>query len=375
MNIKKKALPIRLPHAEVRSSIVGPLLTWYEGQSTLRCLPWREEVTPYHTWLSEIMLQQTRASAVIPYYTRFLEELPDIESLARCDDELLMKLWQGLGYYSRARNLKKAAGVICAAYGGQLPADFAALLDLPGIGRYTASAIGSIAFGLPLPAVDGNILRVTMRVLQCGEDIAQPAVRRAVEEALAPYYPSGQAAGALNQAFMDLGATVCLPHGAPHCATCPLARLCLAHDAGSEQQLPVKSKNAKRRVEQKTVLLLHQGRALALTKRPDQGLLAGLWELPNLPGHLTQAEVEAWLAARGLRTLTIARLPDARHIFSHVEWQMQGWAVELASPDAMVAEDASPLVWASPEELADAYSVPSAFQYFLHEHRGWTSHA
>ena len=293
------------------------------------------------------MLQQTRASAVIPYYTRFLEALPDIESLARCDDELLMKLWQGLGYYSRARNLKKAAGVICAAYGGQLPADFAALLDLPGIGRYTASAIGSIAFGLPLPAVDGNILRVTMRVLQCGE-----------------------AAGALNQAFMDLGATICLPHGAPHCAACPLARLCLAHDAGSEQQLPVKSKKAKRRVEQKTVLLLHQGRALALTKRPDKGLLAGLWELPNLPGHLTQAEVEAWLAARGLHTLTIARLPDARHIFSHVEWQMQGWAVELASPDAMVAEDASPLVWASPEELADTYSIPSAFQYFLHEHHG-----
>lgn len=370
MNIKKKALPIRLPHDEVLASITEPLLTWYEGQSTLRCLPWREEVTPYHTWLSEIMLQQTRASAVIPYYTRFLEALPDIESLARCDDELLMKLWQGLGYYSRARNLKKAAGVICAAYGGQLPADFAALLDLPGIGRYTASAIGSIAFGLPLPAVDGNILRVTMRVLQCGEDIAQPAVRRAVEEALAPHYPSGQAAGALNQAFMDLGATICLPHGAPHCAACPLARLCLAHDAGSEQQLPVKSKKAKRRVEQKTVLLLHQGRALALTKRPNKGLLAGLWELPNLPGHLTQAEVEAWLAARGLRTLTIARLPDARHIFSHVEWQMQSWAVELASPDAMVAEDASPLVWASPEELADTYSIPSAFQYFLHEHHG-----
>lgn len=370
MNTKKKALPIRLPHDEVLASITEPLLTWYEGQSTLRCLPWREEVTPYHTWLSEIMLQQTRASAVIPYYTRFLEALPDIESLARCDDELLMKLWQGLGYYSRARNLKKAAGVICQEYGGQLPADFAALLELPGIGRYTASAIGSIAFGLPLPAVDGNILRVTMRVLQCGEDIAQPAVRRAVEEALAPYYPSGQAAGALNQAFMDLGATICLPHGAPHCAVCPLARLCLAHDAGSEQQLPVKSKKAKRRVEQKTVLLLHQGRALALTKRPDKGLLAGLWELPNLPGHLTQEEVESWLAARGLHALTITRLPDARHIFSHVEWQMQGWAVELAAPATMVAEGDDGFVWASPEELADAYSVPSAFQYFLHEHRG-----
>ena len=368
--MRKQHTPLQLPHTDILPEIVEPLLTWYRGQSTLRCLPWREEVTPYHTWISEIMLQQTRASAVIPYYTRFLEALPDIASLARCDDELLMKLWQGLGYYNRARNLKKAACQIVEDFGGQMPADFAALLALPGIGRYTASAIGSIAFGLPLPAVDGNILRVTMRILQCGEDIALLPVRRAVEDALAPHYPSGEDAGALNQAFMDLGATVCLPHGAPHCAHCPLARLCLAHDAGSEQQLPIKSKKAKRRVEQKTVLCLHQGRALALTKRPDKGLLAGLWELPNLPGHLTQAEVEAWLAAHNLHALTITHLPDARHIFSHVEWQMQGWAVELASPDAMVAEDASPLVWASPEELADTYSIPSAFQYFLHEHHG-----
>ena len=171
--MRKQHTPLQLPHTDILPEIVEPLLTWYRGQSTLRCLPWREEVTPYHTWISEIMLQQTRASAVIPYYTRFLEVLPDIASLARCDDELLMKLWQGLGYYSRARNLKKAACQIVEDFGGQMPADFAALLALPGIGRYTASAIGSIAFGLPLPAVDGNILRVTMRVLQCGEDIAQ----------------------------------------------------------------------------------------------------------------------------------------------------------------------------------------------------------
>ena len=209
--MRKQHTPLQLPHTDILPEIVEPLLTWYRGQSTLRCLPWREEVTPYHTWISEIMLQQTRASAVIPYYTRFLEALPDIASLARCDDELLMKLWQGLGYYNRARNLKKAACQIVEDFGGQMPADFAALLALPGIGRYTASAIGSIAFGLPLPAVDGNILRVTMRILQCGEDIALLPVRRAVEDALAPHYPSGEDAGALNQAFMDLGATVCLP--------------------------------------------------------------------------------------------------------------------------------------------------------------------
>ena len=203
--MRKQHTPLQLPHTDILPEIVEPLLTWYRGQSTLRCLPWREEVTPYHTWISEIMLQQTRAS-------------PDIASLAHCDDELLMKLWQGLGYYNRARNLKKAACQIVEDFGGQMPADFAALLALPGIGRYTASAIGSIAFGLPLPAVDGNILRVTMRILQCGENIALLPVRRAVEDALAPHYPSGEDAGALNQAFMDLGATVCLPHGAPHCA-------------------------------------------------------------------------------------------------------------------------------------------------------------
>ena len=206
-----------------------------------------------------------------------------------------------------------------------------------------------------------------MRILQCGEDIALLPVRRAVEDALAPHYPSGEDAGALNQAFMDLGATVCLPHGAPHCAHCPLGRLCLAHAAGSAEQLPVKVKKSKRRVEQKTVLVLRQGRALALMKRPEKGLLAGLWELPNLAGHFTEEELREWLAAHGLCACTITRLPDARHIFSHVEWQMQGWEVELGSPEAVVAEDDSPLVWASPEELADTYSIPSAFQYFLHQ--------
>lgn len=357
-----------LPHADILPKVTEPLLRWYHAQETERALPWREEVTPYHVWLSEIMLQQTRASAVIPYYHRFLEKLPAIEDLAACDEDALMKLWQGLGYYSRARNLQKAARELVAAYEGQLPADFAALLKLPGIGRYTASAIGSIAFGLPLPAVDGNILRVVMRVLACGEDIAQPSVKRAVEDALSPIYPKGTEAGALNQAFMDLGATICLPNGEPHCGSCPLARLCLAHDFGQEQDFPVKSAKKKRRVEKLTVLLVYQGKNLALHKRPAKGLLAVLWELPNLAGHLTKAQVYEALATQGFAKETITsieKLPAAKHIFSHVEWQMHGFAITLAETTSQIAEARNEFVWASPTELADTYSIPSAFQYFL----------
>lgn len=357
-----------LPNTAVLKEITEPLLLWYHAQETERALPWREDVTPYHVWLSEIMLQQTRASAVIPYYHRFLEKLPTIADLAACDEDALMKLWQGLGYYSRARNLQKAARELVTSYEGSLPADFAKLLKLPGIGRYTASAIGSIAFGLPLPAVDGNILRVVMRVLACGEDIAQPATKRAVEDALAPIYPAGAEAGSLNQAFMDLGATVCLPNGEPHCAACPLARLCLAHDLGQEQNFPVKSAKKKRRVEKLTVLLIYQGKNLALHKRPEKGLLAGLWELPNLVGHLTKAQVYEALAKQGFPRETIAslkELPAAKHIFSHVEWQMHGYEIALAETAAEIAEAKNDFVWASPAELADTYSIPSAFQYFL----------
>lgn len=357
-----------LPNTAILNEITEPLLRWYHAQETERALPWREDVTPYHVWLSEIMLQQTRASAVIPYYHRFLAKLPTIADLAACNEDALMKLWQGLGYYSRARNLKKAACELVNSYEGNLPADFEQLLKLPGIGRYTASAIGSIAFGLPLPAVDGNILRVVMRVLACGEDIALPAVKRAVEDALTPIYPAGSEAGALNQAFMDLGATVCLPNGAPHCAACPLARLCLAHDLGQEQKFPVKSAKKKRRVEKLTVLLIYQGKNLALHKRPEKGLLAGLWELPNLAGHLTKAQLYEALAEQGLTKDDIAavqKLPAAKHIFSHVEWQMHGYKITLAEAASQIAEAKTEFVWASPAELADTYSIPSAFQYFL----------
>ena len=215
------------------------LLAWRKSAPDTRDLPWRDEPTPYHVWISEIMLQQTRAAVVRGYYLRFLDALPSVRDLADVDDDALMKLWQGLGYYSRARNLKRAAEVIVREHEGHLPNDFDALLALPGIGRYTASAISSFAYGQPRPAVDGNFLRVAARVTANSIDIAKDASKRALEAALAPSYPSGRDAGLLNEAFMDLGATICLPNGAPLCHTCPAMRLCLAHEYGTEQNYPV----------------------------------------------------------------------------------------------------------------------------------------
>ena len=357
-----------LPHTEILGKIIKPLLIWYRGQSEERNLPWRSSENPYHIWLSEIMLQQTRASAARLYYERFLSALPTITALAMADEDILMKLWQGLGYYSRARNLKRAAEILVKTNHANLPETFEELLALPGIGRYTGSAIASIAFGLPRPAVDGNVLRVVSRILLSREDILKDATRRAIERALAPHYPSGKAAGELNQAFMDLGAGLCLPHGTPHCADCPLARLCLAHAEGIETELPIRKKAKARRKEAYTVLRMEFSNAIALRKRPQKGLLAGLWELPNFKGHLTREEIECQLQNLGIPWKKIEHLSEATHIFSHVEWKMQGWRIVLAEKNStcMVLEDSTGFIWTTKKELAERYSIPSAFQYFLY---------
>jgi len=362
-------LPFLEPvHTDILPGILEALLPWYRMESDERELPWRADVTPYHTWVSEIMLQQTRAAAVIPYYERFLSELPDIAALAACPEDDLMKLWQGLGYYSRARNLQKGAKLVCEEYGGKLPADYALLRKIPGIGSYTAGAIASIAFGLPQPAVDGNMLRVITRTLAWGSDVLAAKTKTALEQLLTPLYPSGRDAGDLNQAFMDLGATICLPHGEPHCSHCPLARLCLAHAQGTEQDYPKKKAKAKRRIEHLTILKLCAGRAFAIRKRPETGLLAGLWELPNLPGTLSRTDVQDVLEQHGLSAAKITALPPAKHIFSHVEWRMTAYAVQLETDSPQVAETPSDgLRFISPEQAAESYSIPSAFQYFLHE--------
>lgn len=331
------------------------LVDWYRAVS--RPLPWRTDPTPYGIWISEIMLQQTRIEAVIPYYNRFMAELPTVEALAACDPDRLMKLWQGLGYYSRARNLKKAAIKMTEQYGGSLPFDYDALRALPGIGDYTAGAIGSIAFGLPTPAVDGNVMRVVTRLGAWGEDIAKPQTKRDVTKALQELYPTGDEASLLTQGLMELGEAVCIPNGVPKCENCPLSHLCLAYGQGNPVDYPVKSPKKPRRVEEKWVFLLSCKGKYAIRKRPESGLLAALWEFPNAPKESPPEEI---LADWGLRPEITEKGPDGVHIFTHVEWHMAGIRATLPEPHP-------DYTWADSDEILGIYAVPTAFKVFLKE--------
>ncbi len=340
-------------------NISPALLDWF--YKNRRSLPFREDPTPYHVWLSEVMLQQTRVSAVLPYYYRFLEALPDIPALAACEEERLHKLWEGLGYYSRVRNLQKAAKLVCAQYGGQLPADYAALRALPGIGEYTAGAIASISFGLPVPAVDGNVLRVFSRLYNDPGVITEPAVKKAFTARVMEHQPP-EKAGDYNQALMELGALVCVPNGAPLCGQCPLAEVCLARAAGTTAQLPQKAKPKPRKIVPVTLALVESPAGFLVQQRPQKGLLAGLWQPVLWEGeHLLQAEVLARLAALGLDTGAAppAALPAAKHIFTHIEWLMSG--VQLHVP---VQSAPAGYVWASREQLRTTYTLPGAFRAY-----------
>lgn len=341
------------------SRIVEPLLSWYDGNA--RILPWRELSTPYRVWISEIMLQQTRVEAVKPYFERFVSALPGVAELAGVSDDLLMKLWEGLGYYSRARNLKKAAGLLMERFEGKLPASYDALLTLPGIGPYTAGAVASIAYGLPVPAVDGNVLRVVSRLLASEADITRPIVKRTFEKALARILPPARP-GDFNQALMELGATVCLPNGVALCGRCPVRAFCEGLRQGRAMELPVKAKKKARREEERTVLLLLcKGRA-AVRQREDKGLLAGLWELPNVEGRLAEIEVEERLYAWGMPPVRIEPLTDAKHIFSHIEWHMTGFAAYVERES-----DVNGLCWVTREELTGEIALPSAFKAYTRE--------
>ena len=335
-------------------NIAPALLDWFYKNH--RILPFREDPTPYHVWLSEVMLQQTRVSAALPYYERFLAALPDIPALAACEEEKLHKLWEGLGYYSRVRNLQKAAKIVCEQYGGQLPADYAALRALPGIGDYTAGAIASISFGIPVPAVDGNVLRVAARVGGCELDILDPRNRRQFRRRMEAVMPR-QEPGAFNQALMDLGAGICLPGGAPLCDTCPAADFCAAREQGRQRELPVRAPKKEKRLEEKTVFLLLGPEGTALRQRPDTGLLAGLWEYPHVPGRLTEEQAARQLRQWGLTPRAWLRQLDARHIFTHIRWEMTGYLVQV--------EGRGPADWlwadgARRQRLA----IPSAFDQF-----------
>ncbi|MCI8464743.1 MAG: A/G-specific adenine glycosylase [Lachnospiraceae bacterium] len=333
-----------------------PLLSWFRKNA--RVLPWREDPTPYHVWISEIMLQQTRVEAVKDYYRRFLEALPDIPSLAEVPEERLLKLWEGLGYYNRARNLKKAAKEAVACYGGNLPASYKELLLLPGIGSYTAGAIASIAYGIPEPAVDGNVLRVVSRLLADRGDILKQSVKRQMEELLREIMPK-DAAGAFNQALMELGALVCVPNGAPHCQECPVKGLCLARREDLTGQIPVKTPKKARVIEERTVFAVRKGEQVLLHKRPEKGLLAGLYELPGENQYLGREEALCWLGVEEEMVEFIEPLPDAKHIFSHVEWRMKGYYILLkegAETEAGFFTDRG--------ELQENYALPGAFRAY-----------
>lgn len=345
--------------------IAAPLLTWYDNGR--RILPWREDPTPYHVWISEIMLQQTRVEAVKPYYDRFLQALPDIKSLAAADDEKLLKLWEGLGYYNRARNLKKAAQILVSEYGGQMPDDYEKILSLPGIGSYTAGAISSIAFGKPRPAVDGNVLRILSRLRADDRDILQANVKKSVEEELEDVMPADRP-GDFNQALMELGAMVCIPNGAPKCDVCPWNKLCLARAEGRTAELPQKAKKKPRSVEEKTILVIQDGERIALRKRPEKGLLAGMYEFPSMEGYCSQERALAYLRELGFSPLRIKKLPSAKHVFTHKEWHMKGYLVrvdELAQKGE--GHKMQGFVFVNPEETGTNYPIPSAFSVYAEQ--------
>ena len=390
--------------------IIPYLLHWYDYNR--RILPWREDPTPYHVWVSEIMLQQTRVEAVRGYYDRFLASLPDVKALAEAEEEVLLKLWEGLGYYNRVRNMQKAARILTEQYDGQMPVDYEAIRSLPGIGEYTAGAIASIAFGLPFPAVDGNVLRVLSRITGSEDDIAKEKTKQTVREELLRIMPARS--GDFNQSLMELGATVCLPNGKPLCETCPVMHLCTAFHEGRETELPVKSGKKERRIEKRTVYLISCGEKILLHRREKKGLLAGLWEFPNA---MTEEQgVQPVELRKKLRKdltkdlpedikVTVTKGKKAKHIFSHIEWHMEGICIQaepaganvpgrkdaegkkrlpdgtgaaereklqerlLAFAEGLTGKQKAPedAVFATVAELREQYAVPSAFEAYVKE--------
>ena len=338
-------------------SLVQPLLIWYTQNA--RQLPWRQDITPYRVWISEIMLQQTRVEAVKPYFERFMHELPDIKALAEVPEEKLLKLWEGLGYYSRARNLQKAARQVCTEYGGELPADPDQLQKLCGIGAYTAGAISSIAFGRPAPAVDGNVMRVWARLTADGRDILQPAVQKDAREDVAAIIPTDRA-GDFTQALIELGATVCVPAGEAKCHICPLQAFCKAMAEGRADELPVRSKAKPRKSMDMTVLLIHDGKRIVLHKRPDTGLLAGMYEFYQTEGYMDAAKAACHVCKMGFEVQEVSEPLAAKHIFTHLEWHMTGYAVRVASVDPIPMH----LCAATKDEMGGTYPIPGAHRAY-----------
>ena len=331
----------------------APLLAWFSQNR--RELPWRQDHEVYHVWLSEIMLQQTRVEAVKGYYARFLSQLPTIAALAACEEDRLLKLWEGLGYYSRVRNLQKAARQIMQQ-GGIFPQQYDAIRKLPGIGDYTAGAIASICFDQPTPAVDGNVLRVMARLCDDHRDVSAACLRKEYRTELAKYYEKGLCAD-LTQALMELGATVCVPNGAPKCAVCPFGEICLARKNGTALLLPVKAPKKSKKEEEKTVFVLRCGELRAVKKREKRGLLAGLWEFPNVEGQLDAAAAVRQAEAWGAVPFEIEKSVERVHIFTHIVWKLRCYYLSCREmPDCFE--------WVDEARFGQDVALPTAFRIF-----------
>ncbi len=340
---------------------IPALLSWYELHA--RSLPWRQNPTPYRVWISEIMLQQTRIEAVIPHYYAFLERMPTLRALAEIDEAELLKCWEGLGYYSRARNLQKAAKQVIADGKEDLPTQYADLLKLSGIGEYTAGAIASICFNECVPAVDGNVLRVFARLTNDDTDVLSPQGKKKFTALVGRLIPQN-AAGKFNQAIMELGETVCVPNTTPKCDKCPFSEVCEAKRNGTASQLPVRRKSNTRKKEPRTVFVLKtegQPTRILLHKRPKNGLLANLFEFPNCEGYLNNQQATAFLDTIGVKPLALHKLEAAKHVFTHLEWHMSGY---FATMDASFLPPEGYFL-VTKEELAEQYAVPSAFRAFV----------
>lgn len=338
--------------------IAEPLVAWYNAHE--RTFPWRADPSPYRVWISEIMLQQTRIEAALPYFERFTAALPTIQDLANAPEALLLKLWEGLGYYSRVRNLQKAAKLVVERFNGELPDTYEELLTLPGIGEYTAGAIASISFGKRVPAVDGNVLRVMARLTDDDSDVMQPKNRKRLSALVAELVPA-TAPGAFNQGIMELGETICLPNAMPLCHLCPLRDFCAVAGTERARELPTRKAPKPRRIEDRTVFLILTDHGVVLHRRPKQGLLSGMWEFPNTDREQPLSLLTEW----GIKAKAIQPLPPARHVFSHIEWHMNGYVIHAShvpsQPEFTIA---------SKDELKN-YALPTAFRSFQNELSKW----
>ena len=313
------------------SEISSALLSWFYDHR--RILPWREERTPYSTWISEAMLQQTRVPTVLNYYPRFLHRFPDPASLADAPEDEVLKLWEGLGYYSRARNLMRGAKYICEHFHGELPSEPDLLLTIPGIGPYMAGAIASLAFDQPAPAVDGNCIRIYCRLHALPLVPSEGATYKEIYSRIRRDIPEEQP-GDFNEALMDLGSLICTPKS-PKCEICPLNSQCSAFLLGKQEDFPLKKEKKATPIEEHTILKIFIGDKILVRKRPSTGLLAGLYELVDLPGTMTNKEVQNWILENfpEITSPDIRPMGKSRHVFSHLRWEMLGYEIHLPDTD------------------------------------------